>query len=127
MERNTVKNCKKSISEDAIPSHKSHFVYILSCTDNSLYTGYTTELLRRIREHNEGKGAKYTRGRGPVQLVYWEEGPDRSWALKREDGIKRLTRSKKEQLIETMYEYTDGACHRRVSEERVWLERRDSL
>ncbi|WP_083497007.1 GIY-YIG nuclease family protein [Brevibacillus choshinensis] len=99
MERNTVKNCRKSISEDAIPSHKSHFVYILSCADGSLYTGYTTELLRRLRTHNEGKGAKYTRGRGPVELLYWEEGTDRSWGLRREEAIKRLSRLKKEELI----------------------------
>lgn len=94
-----MKNCRKSISEDAIPSHKSHFVYILSCADGSLYTGYTTELQRRLREHNEGKGAKYTRGRGPVELLYFEEGADRSWGLKREEGIKRLSRLKKEELI----------------------------
>jgi putative endonuclease len=94
-----VKNCRKSISEDAIPSHKSHYVYILACADGSLYTGYTTELLRRLRAHNEGKGAKYTRGRGPVELLYWEEGTDRSWGLRREEGIKRLSRPKKEELI----------------------------
>ncbi|MDF2682973.1 MAG: hypothetical protein K0R47_4163 [Brevibacillus sp.] len=94
-----MKNCRKSISEDAIPSHKSHFVYILSCADGSLYTGYTTELLRRLRTHNEGKGAKYTRGRGPVELLYWEEGIDRSWGLRREEAIKRLSRPKKEELI----------------------------
>lgn len=94
-----MKNCRKSISEDAIPSHKSHFVYILACADGSLYTGYTTELLRRLRAHNEGKGAKYTRGRGPVDLLYWEEGADRSWGLRREEGIKRLSRRKKEELI----------------------------
>jgi len=94
-----VKNCRKSISVDAIPSHKSHFVYVLACADGSLYTGYTTELLRRLRAHNEGKGAKYTRGRGPVELLYWEEGTDRSWGLRREEEIKRLSRLKKEDLI----------------------------
>lgn len=94
-----MKNCRKSISEDAIPSNKSHFVYILSCADGSLYTGYTTELLRRMREHNEGKGAKYTRGRGPVELMHWEEGQDRSWGLRREEAIKRLSRKQKEELI----------------------------
>ncbi|MCM3145587.1 GIY-YIG nuclease family protein [Brevibacillus sp. MER 51] len=84
---------------DEIPSSKSHYVYILSCADGTLYTGYTTELIRRLAAHNEGKGAKYTRGRGPVELLYWEEGADRSWGLKREDSIKRLTRKKKEELI----------------------------
>ena len=84
---------------DEIPSSKSHYVYILSCADGTLYTGYTTELIRRLAAHNEGKGAKYTRGRGPVELLYWEEGTDRSWGLKREESIKRLTRKKKEELI----------------------------
>ncbi|WJQ81735.1 GIY-YIG nuclease family protein [Brevibacillus brevis] len=84
---------------DEIPSSKSHYVYILSCADGTLYTGYTTELIRRLAAHNEGRGAKYTRGRGPVELLYWEEGADRSWGLKREESIKRLTRKKKEELI----------------------------
>ncbi|MED1785595.1 GIY-YIG nuclease family protein [Brevibacillus fortis] len=84
---------------DEIPSSKSHYVYILSCADGTLYTGYTTELVRRLATHNEGKGAKYTRGRGPVELLYWEEGADRSWGLKREESIKRLSRKKKEELI----------------------------
>ncbi|GAB1533476.1 GIY-YIG nuclease family protein [Brevibacillus formosus] len=94
-----MKNYRKSIMADEIPSSKSHYVYILSCADGTLYTGYTTELIRRLAAHNEGKGAKYTRGRGPVELLYWEEGADRSWGLKREESIKRLTRKKKEELI----------------------------
>jgi putative endonuclease len=89
----------KSITANEIPSHKSHFVYILHCADGSLYTGYTTELVRRVAEHNEGKGAKYTRGRGPVELVYFEEGTDRSWGQRREEEIKRLSRLQKEQLV----------------------------
>ncbi|GEC91011.1 hypothetical protein BBR01nite_33420 [Brevibacillus brevis] len=94
-----MKSYRKSIMADEIPSSKSHYVYILSCADGTLYTGYTTELIRRLAAHNEGKGAKYTRGRGPVELLYWEEGADRSWGLKREESIKRLTRKKKEELI----------------------------
>lgn len=94
-----MKNYRKSITADEIPSSKSHYVYILSCADGTLYTGYTTELIRRLAAHNEGKGAKYTRGRRPVELLYWEEGADRSWGLKREESIKRLTRKKKEELI----------------------------
>lgn len=94
-----MKSYMKSITEDEIPSHKGHFVYILQCVDGTLYTGYTTELLRRLSEHNHGKGARYTRGRTPVELVYLEEGTDRSWGLKREEGIKRLTRQQKELLI----------------------------
>jgi putative endonuclease len=89
----------KSITASEIPSHKGHFVYILRCSDGTYYTGYTTELRRRIDEHNEGKGAKYTRGRGPVELMYIEEGISRSWAQRREESIKRLPREKKESLI----------------------------
>lgn len=95
-----MRNCTKCIMENEIPSHKGHFVYMLLCADGSLYTGYTTEPMRRMREHTDGKGAKYTRGRGPFQLVYLEEGCDRSWGLSREDAIKKLSRNKKERLIE---------------------------
>lgn len=92
-------NYMKSIMESEIPSHKSHYVYMLQCADGSLYTGYTTEMRRRLKQHREGKGAKYTRGRCPIELVYWEEVADRSWGLKREEQIKRLQRSTKERLI----------------------------
>ncbi|QDX91953.1 GIY-YIG nuclease family protein [Brevibacillus laterosporus] len=92
-------NYMKYIMESEIPSHKSHYVYMLQCADGSLYTGYTTEMKRRLKQHREGKGAKYTRGRCPIELVYWEEGADRSWGLKREEQIKRLQRSTKERLI----------------------------
>ncbi|MGD8192556.1 GIY-YIG nuclease family protein [Brevibacillus ginsengisoli] len=101
-------NCTKSISVSAIPSHNSHFVYILRCSDDTLYTGYTTNLVRRLHQHNEGKAAKYTRGRGPVEMVYTEEGADRSWGLKREEAIKRLPRKKKERLIDHYGEKRDG-------------------
>lgn len=92
-------SCTKFISENGIPSHKGHFVYILQCADGSLYTGYTTEILRRFRQHNQGKAAKYTRGRTPVELVYWEEGESRSWGLRREESIKRLSRVEKLHLL----------------------------
>lgn len=92
---------RKFTSENEIPSHKSHFVYILRCADGTLYTGYTTELPRRIEMHNTGKGAKYTRGRGPVALLYAEEGESRSWGMRREGEIKSLTREEKEKLIRT--------------------------
>jgi len=94
-----VKSCRKSISANGMPSHKGHFVYILRCADDTLYTGYTTELARRIQEHNKGKGAKYTRGRGPVELVYVEEAADRSAGQSREEAIKRMSRTQKEELI----------------------------
>lgn len=94
-----MKNCMKSITASEIPSHKGHFIYILRCGDGTYYTGYTTELHRRIDEHNAGKGAKYTRGRGPVELMYIEEAASRSYAQKREESIKRLPREQKESLI----------------------------
>ena len=76
------------------------YVYILRCGDSTLYTGITDDIPRRLAAHRSGKGAKYTRGRGPLELVYQEEVPDKSAALRREIAIKRLTRTKKEKLIE---------------------------
>ena len=77
----------------------SWFVYMLRCGDGSLYTGITDDVLRRLEVHRSGKGAKYTRGRGPLELVYQEEVPDKSAALKREYAIKQLRREEKEQLL----------------------------
>ncbi len=77
----------------------NHFVYILCCRDNTYYTGYTTDVEKRVQRHNEGKGAKYTKSRRPVQLVYQEKYMDKSCALKREYAIKQLSRQEKEQLI----------------------------
>ncbi len=74
-------------------------VYILRCGDGSLYTGITNDLPRRVAAHNSGKGAKYTRGRGPVEPVYWEEQPDRPAALRRERAVKALSRAEKLALI----------------------------
>lgn len=78
----------------------NYYVYILKCRDNTLYTGITTDLENRLKKHNSGVGAKYTRGRTPVELMYYESDLDRSQALKREIAIKKLTRIKKEKLIE---------------------------
>lgn len=75
--------------------------YILKCSDNSLYTGWTNDITHRLKMHNEGKGAKYTRGRGPVELVYLEEFETKQEAMSREAKIKRLTRKEKLLLIET--------------------------
>ena len=69
------------------------YVYILRCGDGTLYTGITDNVERRLAAHRAGKGAKYTRGRGPLELVYREEVPDKSAALRREYQIKRLSRS----------------------------------
>ena len=78
-----------------------YYLYILNCADETLYTGITVDLARRLREHNSTKlGAKYTRTRRPVQLVYSKKFRNRSLALKAETGVKTLTKSKKLQLIE---------------------------
>lgn len=78
---------------------KKNYVYILKCSDGTFYTGWTTDIEARVNTHNSGSGAKYTRGRRPVSLVYYEELPDKSAALKREAAIKRLPRNKKLELI----------------------------
>lgn len=75
------------------------FVYIVECADRTLYTGWTTDVEQRLKAHNAGRGAKYTRERRPVRLVYTEEVPDRRAALKRELKIKRMRRSQKLELI----------------------------
>ena len=74
-------------------------LYILRCGDGTLYTGITTDVARRFDEHSSGKGAKYTRGRGPLELVYQEECGDKSAASRREWEIKALSREEKLQLI----------------------------
>lgn len=78
-----------------------YYVYILECNDGTLYTGYTTDVKRRVMEHNEGKASKYTRSRLPVRCIHIEEYQDKSEALKRELQIKKLTRSKKLDIIST--------------------------
>lgn len=78
----------------------AYFVYILQCADDTLYTGITTDIKRRVDEHNySDKGAKYTKLRRPVKLVYSEESENRSSASKREHSIKQMTRVKKMELI----------------------------
>jgi len=78
----------------------AYFIYILKCSDDTLYTGITTDIERRVFEHNSSpKGAKYTKLRRPVELVYSEESEDRSSASKREYAIKQLSRKEKLELI----------------------------
>ncbi|MUK88089.1 GIY-YIG nuclease family protein [Ornithinibacillus sp. L9] len=76
-----------------------HTVYILKCKDDTLYTGYTNDLEHRLQMHESGKGAKYTRGRGPFQVLFVEKFPTKEKAMKREYEIKQLTRKGKYQLI----------------------------
>ena len=78
---------------------KIWYLYILQCGDGTLYTGITTDVQRRLTAHRTGQGAKYTRGRGPLELVYQEECGDHTQALRRELEVKHLTRIEKEQLI----------------------------
>ena len=78
----------------------AYYCYILECSDGTFYTGWSTDPQRRERQHNAGRGARYTRDRRPVRLVYVEQLPDKPSALRRELRIKRLPREKKLKLIE---------------------------
>lgn len=75
------------------------YVYILKCSDNTLYTGWTNDINKRLEAHNSGKGAKYTKGRRPVVLVHLETFEDRGEALRREIAVKKLSRDEKWNLI----------------------------
>jgi Predicted endonuclease containing a URI domain len=76
-----------------------HYVYVIECADGSFYAGYTTDVERRVAEHDAGEGAKYTRGRTPVTLRHVESFESRSAAMSREHAIKSLSRAEKEWLI----------------------------
>ena len=78
---------------------QNHFVYVVECSDGSFYTGYTTDVQRRVEEHDRGRGGKYTRGRTPVELRHVERFDSRSAALSREHEIKSLSRAEKERLV----------------------------
>ncbi|QCJ46985.1 MULTISPECIES: GIY-YIG nuclease family protein [Haloprofundus] len=77
-----------------------HYVYVVECADGSYYTGYTTDVQRRVEQHNAGDGAKYTRGRTPVELVHSETYASKSTAMSREYEIKQLSRRQKERLVD---------------------------
>ena len=77
-----------------------YYCYIVQCADGTYYTGWSTDPEKRLKQHNAGRGARYTRSRRPVRLVYIEEQPDRGSAMKREVAIKRLSRNHKAALIE---------------------------
>ncbi len=78
---------------------KNNYCYILKCSDNSYYTGWTNNLEKRLQAHQAGYGAKYTRGRTPVELIYYETYSTKEEAMRREYEIKQLTRKEKEMLI----------------------------
>ncbi len=77
-----------------------NYTYILKCSDGSLYTGWTNDMEKRLKAHNEGRGAKYTRGRTPVELVHVEEFDTKEEAMKREYAIKHMNKKQKERLIQ---------------------------
>lgn len=79
--------------------HQGNYTYIVKCSDETLYTGWTNNLKKRLEAHNSGKGAKYTKNRRPVELVYFEEYDTKQEAMKREYAIKHLSRQKKLALI----------------------------
>lgn len=84
-----------------------HIVYMLKCKDDTLYTGYTNDLKRRLKMHTDGKGAKYTRGRGPFQVVLIEAYETKQEAMQREYQIKQLSRKEKQQMIQDQLEKRD--------------------
>ncbi len=81
---------------------KKHYTYIVRCADGTYYTGWTTDIQQRLAAHNSGAGAKYTRSRLPVTLVYLECFETKTEAMKREAAIKKLTRTEKQKLIDTL-------------------------
>lgn len=82
-----------------------NYTYMVRCRDGSLYTGWTTDIKRRVKAHNEGKGAKYTHSRRPVKLVYYEIFETKEEAMKREYAIKQMKKDEKEKLVQ------QGAVH----------------
>ena len=90
-----------------------NYTYILRCRDGSLYTGWTNNLERRLACHNEGKGAKYTRTRRPVELAYYEAFQTKEEAMRREWAIKKLSRREKERLVEEFQKTQGNSSERR--------------
>ena len=79
---------------------KGHYTYMLRCADNTIYSGYAVDPIARLETHNSGKGAKYTRARRPVKLVYYEKFETKGDALRREIEFKKISRAEKEKMIE---------------------------
>ncbi len=88
-----------ALKEREAPEAEGNYTYIVQCSDGTLYCGWTNHLSERVRAHNEGRGAKYTKGRRPVVLVYYENFKTRGEALRRECEIKKLSRDDKLSLI----------------------------
>ncbi|MCD5410994.1 MAG: GIY-YIG nuclease family protein [Clostridiales bacterium] len=85
------------------------YTYMLECSDGKFYTGWTVDLVKRVDDHNAGKGAKFTRARLPVNLIYWEEQVTRSEAQKREYVVRNLKRKEKELLLEKFRQESEHA------------------
>lgn len=90
-------------------SNKKHVMYVLNCADYSLYTGYTNDLIKRLDTHNSGKGAKYTRGRLPVDCIYFEEFATKEEAMSAEFFFKKKTRQQKLKYIEERRKENDSS------------------
>lgn len=93
--------------------------YILKCSDGTLYTGWTNDIQKRLKAHNEGRGAKYTRGRTPVELVYLEEFESKQEAMKREIAIKRLKKEDKRKLIAAYESHKRHICYEEIHHDKV--------
>lgn len=97
-----------------------NYTYLLKCADNTLYCGWTNHLDQRVKAHNEGKGAKYTKARRPVILAYYEEFPTKKEAMQREAAIKKLSRKDKLKLVEdNLKESGAHNCADKINIERV--------
>lgn len=92
----------KGVGSKARSTDEDHFVYVLECSDGTFYTGYTIDVERRLAEHKAGEGARYTRGRTPVELCHVESFDSRSAAMSREYEIKQLSRDRKAELLDTV-------------------------
>lgn len=90
--------------EEKKETTRSNYTYILKCSDGTLYTGWTNDLTKRLKAHNDGRGAKYTKTRRPVALAYYESFSSKEEAMRREYEIKHLTRKEKKKLIENQKE-----------------------
>ncbi|WP_026688712.1 GIY-YIG nuclease family protein [Alteribacter aurantiacus] len=95
-------------------NHGNHYVYILECNDGTYYTGYTTDVEKRLKTHERGLGAKYTRGRAPLKVVYEEAFSSKREALQGEYRIKQLKRSEKEALILKNKEGVQDVCSKEL-------------
>ena len=90
-------------------NERAGYAYMLLCSDGTYYSGWTNDPQRRLKAHNSGRGSRYTRARRPVRIVYLEKLEDRSSAMKREAGLKKLSRGEKEELARRYLEENDGS------------------